>query len=114
MDFDGYGWGYGPFGHVVGAIVYGLFCLFMILVIVGILFLLVRFLLVATKAAQLYVTKNSAAKPVAPSAAATTTVPLTRPAPAAKPASAVPAAAAEPATKPRIPKTPPTPPTPAA
>ena len=117
MGFDGPGlWGFGWFGHAVGVIVYGLFSFLVLLIIATLIFLLVRFLLVATKAAQLYVAKNSPPRPVAPvatttapaAAPTTTTAPATKPATAAKPATAPkPPTAAKPATKPRTPKTPP-------
>lgn len=58
MTFDGYGWGF-PFGHIIMTVVSGLVSLFLILVLIGVLFLLVRFLLVATTAAKIYVARNS-------------------------------------------------------
>ena len=51
----------GGFGHFIGAVVGALFGFFVFLVIVGLLFLLVRFLLTATKAAHIYIAKNSPA-----------------------------------------------------
>lgn len=125
--FDG-----GGFAHIIGFLVTGLFSLFTFLVAVALIFLLVRFLLVATKAAHIYVAKNSPAKPAAPVTAAAPVSPAapvvaptasapaaTKPATVAKPAAAASAAAkpatkptAKPATKPaagpRTPKTPPT------
>ena len=69
MFFDG------PFGggiaHAIGLIVTGLFSLFAFLIVAALLFVLVRFLLVGTKAAQIYVAKNSpepAAAPAKPAA----------------------------------------------
>jgi hypothetical protein len=100
MDFDGYGWGFGPFAHIVGAIVYGLFSLFVILVVIATLFLLVRFLLVATKAAQIYVAKNSPPRPVAPE-------PTTGPTRTAPDAAAPTTAQTRPVPRTRTPKTPP-------
>src|SRR6187402_3405337 len=96
MGFDGYGWGWGPITHFIWIVVSGISTIFAFLVVAGLLFVLVRFLLVATKAAQIYVAKNSPPKPVAP------------PAPAAPVAPAAPAAAAAAA-----PVTPPAKPTPA-
>ena len=73
----------------------GFFFILMLAVCIGLIVLLVRFLLVATKAARLYVDKNSAAPAVstapkatiaAPTAAATTKVTPTR-APKAPPKS---------------------------
>ncbi len=72
MDFYGpVGFG-GWVGHAVMTVVSGLFALASLLVVIGLLFLFVRFLLVATRAAHLYVAKNS---PPAP-AVTTTTAPL--------------------------------------
>ena len=62
MFGNGYGWG--AF-HFIGTIVGGLVTFFMVLVVAGLVFLLVRFLLVATTAAKIYVAKNSPAKPAA-------------------------------------------------
>lgn len=104
MGFDGYGPFGGGFGHVVFTILGGLFSLFMFLVAIALIFLLVRFLLVATKAAQIYVAKNSPAAPAKP--AATTPATAASTTTATKPV-------AKPVTKPRTPK-PPTTPTPPA
>ncbi|MDF1479229.1 hypothetical protein PYV02_09065 [Leifsonia sp. H3M29-4] len=107
MGYDGPGmWGFGWFGHVVGTIIGGLLTLFAVLVIAGLVFLLVRFLIVATRAAQLYVDRHAPTTPASPaaSAAAAPTTTKAAPAPAAKP---TPAAATKPAAKPRTPKTPP-------
>ena len=49
------------FGHVIGAIVGAFLGFFLFLVGVALIFLLVRFLLVATRAAHIYVAKNSPA-----------------------------------------------------
>ena len=79
-------WGVlGFIASVIGTIV-------LLAVIGGLVFLLVRFLLVATTAAKIYVAQNSPATPAEPAA----TVEPTAPAPATPPA-----------TKPRTPKTPP-------
>lgn len=114
-----------------GFLVCGFFALLALAVLVGLAFLLVRYLLVATRAAQLYLQLNepptpptpsdptpapsSAAPPSAdPSGTATTTVmPVAKAVPATtKTASATPKtapakAAAKAAAKPRTPKTPP-------
>ncbi len=79
--------GFGPFvwfGHFFGMAVMGIFCLVAFAIAIGLIFLLVRFLLVATTAAQLYISKN------APAATSTTSA-------ATKPATT---AAAKPPTKP--------------
>jgi predicted lipid-binding transport protein (Tim44 family) len=81
--------GFGPGGglmHLVGMAIMGIFSLVILVVIVGLIFLLVRFLLVGTTAAQLYISKNSPAKSEPSTAAAkpaakSTTV--TKPAPKA-------------------------------
>jgi predicted lipid-binding transport protein (Tim44 family) len=92
----------GGFGHLLGAFVGALFGLFALLVVVGLVFLLVRFLLVATKAAHIYVAKNSPAAPARPA----TVTPTTVAAPAAKSAVVTKPAAAKPAATPRTPKPP--------
>ncbi|MES2172254.1 MAG: hypothetical protein V4479_16265 [Actinomycetota bacterium] len=74
---------------VLATLVSVLFFLVCLAVVVGLLFLLVRFLLVATKAAQIYVAEHEPAKPAVAPAASTT--------PAAKPATT---------RAPRTPKTP--------
>ena len=96
MGFGGYG---GNFPHIIFMVLNGLVALFLFLVVVGILFLLVRFLLHATTAAKIYVAKNSPAKSAPAAPAASSVAP---PAPAAPPAPE-----ARPASKPRTPKTPP-------
>lgn len=90
---------YGPFDfiHGLGLLVVGFFWLIALAVIVAVLVLLVRFLLVATRAARLYVEKNSPTAPVTPAAPASpapTTVTPTTP-------------VEKPDTKPRTPKAPP-------
>ena len=100
------GYGDGAFtwiGHTLLTIVSGLFLLLGLLVAVAVVVLLVRFLLVATKAAQIYVAKNSAETHVEPVQPAATTVAETPP-----PAATVTKPVVKPATKPRTPKTPPT------
>lgn len=79
-----------PFGHLIVTIIGGLVWLIALAITIAVLFLFIRFLLVATKAAQVYVARNA---PVEPASAPT--------APAAAPA------ATPPATKPRTPKAPP-------
>ncbi|MEQ1735450.1 MAG: hypothetical protein ABL886_03350 [Rhodoglobus sp.] len=80
MFFDGPGFG-GGIAHFASFIVTGLFCLFAFLVVAAMLFLLVRFLLIGTKAAQVYVAKNA---PPAPAATVTTVTKPTAAKPAAK------------------------------
>ncbi|CAN5220640.1 hypothetical protein BH11ACT4_BH11ACT4_02850 [soil metagenome] len=106
--------GYGPgllggFTHVIGALMGALFGFFIFLVVIGLVFLLVRFLLVATKAAHIYVAKNS--PPPAPRPAATV-APTGPAAPTTvRPSTTTPRAtttstAAKPPAKPRTPKPP--------
>jgi predicted lipid-binding transport protein (Tim44 family) len=92
MDFDdGFGRGFGWLIHWIGALVWGLGSFLLFLVVVGLIFLLVRFLLHATTAAKLYIAKNS--PPATPATNATPT-PRTTPAAAAPAARTTPAAAA--------------------
>lgn len=79
-----------PFGHLIVTIIGGFVWLLALAITIAVLFLFIRFLLVATKAAQVYVARNT---PVEPASAPTT--PATAP------------AATPPATKPRTPKAPP-------
>jgi len=88
-DFDG---GHLPFA--IGAILYGLFVLALVAVALVLAFLLARFLLVATKAARIYVEKNGGTPRV-------TTTPVTTAAPVAT----APVVTSD--KKPRTPKTPP-------
>jgi predicted lipid-binding transport protein (Tim44 family) len=70
-----HGPGSGAFGGIIESVIAGLFFLLCFAVVVGLIFVLVRFLLVATKAAEIYVAKNRSMAPVDPttSAPATTT-----------------------------------------
>lgn len=84
---------YGPglgfdFFHMMQLIVGGFIALFVFLVAVALVILLVRFLLVGTRAAQLYIAKNSPAAPAesAGPATPTTVAPAPTTAPATKPA----------------------------
>ena len=99
--WDGWwGHGFGGFWNVILGIFWGVGQLLALLIFVGVLFLLVRFLLVATRAAHLYIARNGP-----PAATVAETAPPTRPAPATRPAAATTARTAP--TK-RTPK-PPTP-----
>ena len=105
MDFDGPGrFGGGLFG-VARWLIEGLLSVFVLLVVIALVFILVRYLLIATTAAQLYVAKNS--PPKAP-------VVNAQPAPVAPAGPMAPAAQAAPAaTKPlRTTKPPVAPPAP--
>jgi len=115
--------GFGGFPHLIGLAFYGIFVLLMIGVFLTLAFLLARFLLVGTRAAKIYVEKNSST--VAAPAATTPPAPSSAPATATTPAAAEPTVtkttstrattkpitpvtpAPKPATKPRTPKTPP-------
>lgn len=102
MEFDGpgrFGW---PFGGIVRFLVDGLVSLFVLLVVIALLFILVRYLLVATKAAQIYVAKNS--PPPTPPVAVNPSPAPSAPAPAAAPP-ATPAVVTNPPARRRTPKT---------
>jgi predicted lipid-binding transport protein (Tim44 family) len=112
MNFDGPGMGFNPFVQFFVTALTGVAFLVSFAIIAGLIFLLVRFLLVATQAAQIYVAQNRPAEPVAPAAAspAPAATPAAAPAatPAAAPAKPTPAATKPaPVTKPSSPKTPP-------
>ena len=67
-----FGPGFGGFGglpHLIGLAFYGIFVLLVLAVGLVLVFLLARFLLVATRAAKIYVDKNSSASPSAPAPA---------------------------------------------
>jgi cytoskeletal protein RodZ len=68
--------GFGMFGGILESIVAGLFFLICLVIVVGLLVVLVRFLLVATKAAEIYVAKNQPTETATP---ATTTPAVTTP-----------------------------------
>ncbi len=108
MFFDGPGfgaWGFlGALGHLIATVLGALVSLAAFAILIAIVFLLVRFLLVGTKAAQLYVAQHSPAAsdeapsaPVAP-AAPTAPAPPATVTPAAAPSAAATPAAAKPAT----------------
>lgn len=65
MLFDGPGMGFGWLFHMLASIVGGLLCFFALLIVAALIFLFVRFLLVATRAAQLYVDEHSPKLPPA-------------------------------------------------
>ncbi len=99
-----FGWGFGHglltiFASLIGVFVWVL-CFS---VAVAVLFLLVRFLLVGTRAAQLYVAKNEPPRPAAPAVPRAPASPAPKAAPArtdAAPAAAAPASASASAVKP--------------
>jgi cytoskeletal protein RodZ len=64
--------------HVVGTVVYGLVALLAFAVAVGLIFLLVRFLLVGTKAAQIYVARNGSLAPTKTAASPVTDAPTAK------------------------------------
>jgi hypothetical protein len=96
--------GFGLIGGIFADVLAGLVFIICFIIVVGLLVVLVRFLLVATKAAEIYVSKNSPpgqvtppATPATPAAAQTTeTTPTT------------PVAKAPTTTRTRTPKAPPT------
>jgi hypothetical protein len=79
-------------GGIFADVLAGLVFIICFIIVIGLLFVLVRFLLVATKAAEIYVAKNGPARP---------TVESTPTAPTTSPTTPV-------ATRTRTPKTPPT------
>lgn len=89
--------GFGMFGEIYAQIVSGLIFMICFVVVVGLLFVLIRFLLAATKAAEIYVAKNS---PVEPASTPVAPAPAPTPAPPASPAPAAPAAPTETKTVP--------------
>jgi hypothetical protein len=99
MGFPPHTPGFG-FYTVANDVVAGLAFIIGFVVVVGLIVLLVRFLLVATKAAELYIANNRPADPQVPTATATATS-----APPATPV-VVPAAAAKPTPRTRSPKPP--------
>ncbi|HWR85503.1 MAG TPA: hypothetical protein VN200_05880 [Rhodoglobus sp.] len=132
MDFDGrFGGGFGFF-HIIGALAWWTFTIIVVLAVATILFLLGRFLIAGTKAANLYIARHTQqpapSGPAAPAAdvpaeaasAAAATKPAAKAPKAAPPTKPVPttdeAATTElPSTKPartRAPKTPPVEPAP--
>lgn len=104
--WDGWGGGLSGFWHVIVGIFFGIGQLFALLVFLGVLFLFVRFLLVGTKAAQLYIARHAPTPPATPTAPAASAPTTTAP---AKPATK-PAAATKPTTT-TTRRTPPKPPT---
>lgn len=104
-----------PFFHFIGFIVSGVVSIFLFLVAAALIFILVRFLLVATKAAQIYVAKNSPAEPAAPIAIDTPSEPSPTPPkpatvvspPVVSPPPATTPSATKPPVKRRTPKSPP-------
>lgn len=88
--------GYGVFGVIFVDVLAGLVFIIGFLIVAGLIAVLVRFLLVATKAAQLYLDNNSGTKDATPTPVepvATVPAPATPPAPPAPPAAPAPAAA---------------------
>lgn len=113
--------GFGGFPHLIGLAFYGIFVLIVFAALLTLAFLLARFLLVATRAAKIYVEKNGSAVTAHATAPAASSAPVTTPVVAEPTATTTTAARAatkpvtpvtpapKPATKPRTPKTPPTP-----
>jgi hypothetical protein len=124
MDFDGpFGGGFGfGFFHVIGALAWWTFTIFVVLAVATILFLLGRFLIAGTKAANIYIAKHAPQQPAAPApttpAAAEpkrtkpAPAPETKPAPTVDPAAPTDTAPTKPAPRTRAPKTPPVEPAP--
>jgi hypothetical protein len=101
--------GLGSIGHVAEIVIAGLWFIIMATIAIGLLVLLVRFLLVATRAAQLYVEKNSPHTAVAEEEPSAPVVPVAVvDAPSSVPPTTI---VTPPARTPRAPRTPKTPPT---
>ena len=96
-NFD---WGF-RIAHIMGGIIEALIILVAVAVLAGLTFLLVRYLLVATRAAQLYVAQHEPPRPTSTEP----NPPVSPAAPAAAPTTQ--ASTTAPATRPRTPKTPP-------
>lgn len=107
MNYEGNDWGYFGFVHVVGLIAYGVFALLALAVVTGLVILLVRFLLIGTKAAQLYIAKNGVAKnDAATTAPSKPAAPESRPTPTASaPETTTPLSPVDAAIAPTPPKT---------
>ncbi len=108
-DFDGFdGFGYmgGTFGRAVFTIISGAAWILCLLILITLIFLLVRFLLVGTKAAQLYVANHSAPKSPAPSPTDAPIAPATEPTPPSGPRGTADPAFTEPTTTGESPTTP--------
>lgn len=101
MDFDGPEIGYAPWWHITTLILGGFVWLLGIALMLAVLFFLIRFLLVATRAAQLYVNQHAPAEAARPTEAAPAATPATT-----STTAATPTAATKPAPKPRTPRKP--------
>jgi cytoskeletal protein RodZ len=102
-----HGPGIGMIGGIFADVLAGLVFIICFVIVVGLLVVLVRFLLVATKAAEIYVSKNSDALPVEPATPASLSTPVAASTTATTPTSTDPAAKAPTTTRTRTPKTPP-------
>ena len=87
-------------GGIFADVLAGLVFIICFIIVVGLLVVLVRFLLVATKAAEIYVAKNGPAQPVAPATPAAEVSTTTT--------TATPTVKAPTTTRTRTPRTPPT------
>ena len=105
MDYDGPG--FGPWGggwwHALTLVIGGFIWLLAIALALAVIFFLIRFLLVATRAAQLYVNQHAPAEPARPTTPEA--APAAAPAAPATPAATT-TAATKPVTKPRTPRKP--------
>ena len=117
MDFDRPRFdGFGHWWHIMTLVLGGFVWLLFIALMLAVLFFLIRFLLVATRAAQLYVNEHAPAEPARPTRPAATTAPAATTSPAARTSPAAtkttPMAPADttapttPLTKPRTPRKP--------
>lgn len=106
MDFDGPRFdGFGPWWHIMTLVLGGFVWLLFIALMLAVLFFLIRFLLVATRAAQLYVNQHAPAEPArTPAAATARTTPAATKTTPVTPADTT--APTTPVTKPRTPRKP--------
>jgi uncharacterized membrane protein len=68
-----HGPGFGMFGGIIQDVIVGLFFLVCLAVVIALLVVIVRFLLVATRAAEIYIAKNNQPRPLEPVAPAAAT-----------------------------------------
>ncbi len=109
MDFDGprIDMGFGHWWQIMTLILGGFVWLLFIALMLAVLFFLIRFLLVATRAAQLYVNQHAPAEPARPNTPAATKAPAaTSTTTTAAPNTATTKPVTKPASKPRTPRTP--------
>jgi Na+-transporting methylmalonyl-CoA/oxaloacetate decarboxylase gamma subunit len=120
MDFDGPGFGpWGGWWHVATLVLGCFVWLLGVALMLAVVFFLIRFLLVATKAAQLYVNQHAPAEPARDTTSgtkgstATAAMPASTTATTTRTPTGATTATTKPAPRPRTPRTPPASGTPA-